>query len=311
MSKKFTTEEFIEKARKVHGDKYDYSKVEYIDSVTKVNIICPLHGEFMQAPTEHLRGRECKECAKIKGAKAHTKNTEQFVNQSIQIHGHKYDYSKVKYKNVETEVCIICPKHGEFWQIPHNHLSGCGCKKCRTEKIIQSRLSNTEDFIVKANKIHNKRYDYSKVCYTYSNKKVCIICHLHGEFWQTPNTHLRGNGCPFCNVSHLENSVKVLLESNNISFESQKRFEWLGLQALDFYIPSKNIAIECQGIQHFEVTKHFGGEKKFFETQNRDQNKLSLCQKHNIKLLYYADYKYDFPYEVITDKDELLMRIKE
>ena len=134
-----TVQEFTEKAKKVHGDKYDYSKVEYINNKTKVCIICPEHGEFWQTPDSHLRGRGCRQCS-IKSMKDKQRlSTEDFIEKAKEIHGNKYDYSKVDYVNSQTKVCIICPKHGEFWQTPLNHLKGKGCPDCYGNKKFQNR----------------------------------------------------------------------------------------------------------------------------------------------------------------------------
>lgn len=130
MSKKLTTEEFIQKARQVHGDKYDYSKTQYINARTKLEIICPKHGSFWQTPDNHLYHKKCSACAleENRGTK------EQFIEKARRIHGNKYDYSKIEYVNSNTPICIVCPEHGEFWQKPHNHLVGKGCRKCRNSK---------------------------------------------------------------------------------------------------------------------------------------------------------------------------------
>ncbi len=130
MSKKITTEEFIERAKSVHGEKYDYSKTEYIDSKTKVCIICPIHGEFWQIPFGHLNGANCPICNSKK-----KQTQEEIISRFKHIHEDRYDYSKVKYKNILTDVCIICPKHGEFWQTPHSHLKGSGCPKCDNSEL--------------------------------------------------------------------------------------------------------------------------------------------------------------------------------
>ena len=135
-------EEFIEKARKVHGDKYDYSKVVYKNAITKVCIICPEHGEFWQEAYSHTKGCKCQACA---GSKKLT--TEEFIEKARKVHGDKYDYSKVEYKNNRTPICIICPEHGEFWQLPINHLKGCGCKHCKGKRITEKKLLTTEEFI--------------------------------------------------------------------------------------------------------------------------------------------------------------------
>lgn len=188
--KKF--EKFIEKATKVHNFKYEYNKVKYIDSKTKVCIVCPEHGEFWQTPAAHVRGNKCPKCANLDRGNSKRWDNNRFIQESRKIHGDKYDYSMVEYKNSMEKVCIICPEHGEFWQEPHNHIKFQGCPKCVGKNLTQSEI------IDNFNKIHGKKYDYSKVKYINSKTKVCIICPEHGEFWQTPAKHLSGQGCGKC-----------------------------------------------------------------------------------------------------------------
>ena len=195
--KKKNIEEFISKAREVHKDHYDYSKAVYCGALKKICVICPEHGEFWITPANHLSGQGCKICGLIERSKKRKKSIEQFIKESRTVHGDKYDYSKVKYHNIDKKVCIICPEHGEFWQTPYHHLNGCGCPKC------VGQGKTTEDVVEEFKKIHGDKYDYSKVEYTNSLKKVCIICPEHGEFWQSPTNHLNGCGCPKCsNVKH-------------------------------------------------------------------------------------------------------------
>lgn len=123
---------------------------------------------------------------------------EVFVNKAKDTHKDKYDYSKVEYVNNYTKVCIICPIHGEFWQKPHNHLNGKGCRECAYAQTSKRCRYSTKDFIRKAKEIHGDKYDYSKVEYTRNIDKVRIKCSIHGEFWQTPNDHIDGCGCPEC-----------------------------------------------------------------------------------------------------------------
>lgn len=187
-----TKENFILRAREIHGDKYDYSKVEYVDYNTPVCIICPKHGETWQTPKYHINGAGCRECGVEAVLNAHTYTFEYFLEKAHEVHGDKYDYSKVEYVDTKTKVCIICPEHGEFWQTPGSHIKGTGCPKC------YGRNKTTEEFIQEARKVHGDKYDYSKVEYTKARDKVCIICPKHGEFWQTPYSHLKGSGCPKC-----------------------------------------------------------------------------------------------------------------
>ena len=304
MPKKKTKEEFIKDARKKHGDKYDYSNVEYVNNATKICIKCPKHGEFWQTPISHLRSCGCPRCG---GTGVLTK--EEFIKKAKEIHGDKYDYSKVNYVNAHTKVCIICGEHGEFWQYPADHTNGHGCPKCGDENSREKRSSTKEKFIKKANETHKGKYDYSQVKYVNCDTKVCIICHEHGEFKQTPDNHLQGHGCPKCNLSHLERSVMNYLDDMGITYDYQKRFNWLGKQSLDFYLPDYNVGIECQGGQHFFPVERFGGDKTFKQTLQRDKRKKALCEKHGVKLLYFGNIpNYDtFLGEVVHDDVQYLI----
>ena len=128
--KRSTTDDFIKKAREVHGDKYDYSKVNYVKNSTKVCIICPEHGEFWQIPSNHLKGFGCPKCTNN-----HHYTTEEWIQNAKEVHGDRYDYSKVNYTNRKAKVCIICPEHGEFWQRGGDHLNGQGCPGCTGKNI--------------------------------------------------------------------------------------------------------------------------------------------------------------------------------
>lgn len=171
------------------------------------------------------------------------------------------------------------------------------------------KKKSLEEAIKDFKHVHGSKYDYSNVEYNGTHNKVCIICTKHGEYWQTPQKHLMGRGCPKCNTSKLEQTIKNLLKENNIAFEEQKHFKWLGKQSLDFYLPKQRIAIECQGIQHFEERKYFGGFIGLKNTIKRDKHKLELCIANNVKIIYYANYYYNFPYNVITNTVELLKEI--
>jgi hypothetical protein len=121
---KHTNLSFIQKSIEKHGNKYDYSLVNYINNRTKVRIICPLHGEFEQNPYDHSTGIGCLKCSgKFKFT------NEIFIKKSIEKHGNKYDYSLVEYINSVKKVKILCPIHGEFNQSPNCHMGGKGCKK--------------------------------------------------------------------------------------------------------------------------------------------------------------------------------------
>lgn len=207
-TKKHTNDSFIESARKVHGDRYDYSKVVYNGNKEKVCIVCPEHGEFWQDPHNHLKGKGCPKCGETIN-KPTKYTTESFISAANDVHGNKYDYSCSEYVDMNTKLKIVCPDHGEFWQIPYLHLRGSMCPLCAKEVTGKRRRLTKEEFIKRANIIHGNKYDYSKVDYKTEKHKVCIICPEHGEFWQTPDKHLRGNGCPKCVYPYSKAEIEI------------------------------------------------------------------------------------------------------
>lgn len=206
--RKLTTEEFIEKARKVHGDKYDYSKSVYINAVTPVTITCPIHGDFQQTPNSHLSGRNCPKCTQnIK------RTNEEFIEEARKVHGNRYDYSKVNYINNSSKVCIICPEHGEFWQIARNHLYGDDCPKCAVKDRSKKNRWDTQKFIEKARIVHGDKYDYSMVEYKGCYDKVIVRCPIHGYFEITPSAHINGRqGCPKCGRIRSNDAKKLTVD---------------------------------------------------------------------------------------------------
>ena len=282
---KYNTQDFIEKSNIIHSNKYDYSKSVYEKSNKKVCIICPEHGEFWQTPGNHLNGQGCPKCV------GKNKNTQSFIEESNKIHSNKYDYSKVKYNGIFDKVCIICPEHGEFWQRPHEHLRGYGCKKCAYTRIQKITTECSENFEQKSMKIHGNKYDYSKVDYKNAITKVCIICPEHGEFWQTPNKHLQGQGCPKCRESNLEEKIRVCLEKHNIMYQQEKRFKDYN-RRFDFYLPKYNMVIECQGIQHFETVDIFT-KYTLEEVVAHDKEKFLWCKTNGIQTLYFTNINFE------------------
>ena len=209
MQNKLKTEKFIQRAIKVHGDKYDYSLVDYIRSDNKIKIICKEHGIFEQIPNDHITGHGCKQCAIKKCSSQNSSNTLEFIEETIKLHGDRYDYSLVEYTNSQNKVKIICKEHGIFEQIPARHLSKSGCPTCNGNKKM-----DTETFIKKSFSIHGDKYDYTLVEYTNCINKVGIICKEHGVFYQSPHKHLLKQGCPTCSTKLIGNRLR----SNNDEF---------------------------------------------------------------------------------------------
>lgn len=282
---------FIEKSKVIHNNKYIYSNVYYENSGKKVCIICPDHGEFLVTPTNHMHGVDCPKCAVEKLKEINNKKKEDFakffIEQSKEIHGNKYIYDKVVYTGNEKKVIITCPIHGDFEQTPHAHLYGHGCPKCGFKQKGESTRMSQEEFLERVKEVHkNKGYDFSKVVYRTTNDKVTVVCPKHGEFSTKAVYLLRGYGCPICKMPKLEIAVLNSLIENKIKHARQKRFKsWLGGQSLDFFIPEKNIAIECQGLQHFKNERRY---KKLEEVQERDERKKRLCIENGVHLIYYV-----------------------
>lgn len=196
---------FINKAQNTHGNKFDYSLVDYVNSSTKIKIICPMHGVFEQLPAEHVRGRGCHQC--------HLDGPRNFLEKAKKKHGDRYDYSNIQYVNCSTPVEIICRKHGVFYQTPVGHIAGYGCQKCGRENVVNCLSYNTNKFIINAKTIHGNRYDYSKVKYINCHTKVIIGCDEHGQFLMAPRNHVnQKQGCPKCAIIHVHNEIRLTNE---------------------------------------------------------------------------------------------------
>ena len=312
-TKKSSTKEFIKKANFVHQNFFSYDKCVYKGASKKLIVTCPIHGDFEVKANNHLSGQNCYKCRlenikheikKLPTINKSTKKltTEMFKEKFFDKFGNKYNLDKVVYINNRTYITVTCPIHGDFQITPQKLLSGRGCSKCS-----RNYKYTTEEFVEISNKIHNNKFLYDKTEYISTHKNVLIKCLIHGYFKQTPSNHLKGQGCPYCRESLLENEIETLLKSYHIKYERQKRFNWLGKQSLDFYLPEYNIGIECQGIQHFKPVDFFGGLKSFAIQLERDDKKNNKCNENNIQIFYYSDKQYNN--EIITNKQVLIEKI--
>lgn len=290
MPKKFTHEDFLEQVKREHPNLEVLS--EYNGNKNYVTVRCKIHDyTFNTKPNWLHHGAGCQKCYDERRGKTLKKSQEQFIKELEEIYAGKgYDFSKVVYDGNKKKVCIICPKHGEFWVTPNKIITrhDC-CPKCSAELNGLSKRLTNESFIKKARNVHGDLYDYSLVKYVTTDTPVRIICKKHGVFEQTPEIHLNGCGCQKCNMSHLEKDLMNFLEENGIEYEWQKKFKWLGKKSLDFYIPSKKIAIECQGMQHFISVEHFGDTCGFADRVKSDIAKNVECEEHGIKIIYLVE----------------------
>ena len=287
------TKEFIERAKKIHGDEYTYDHTEFVDWDTKVIVTCKIHGDFEISPRHHIyRKHGCKECRGRHISEAKRYSQEEIIRMSKEIHGDKYGYDKLVYNGIDEDVEIICPKHGSFWQTPYNHIhKKCGCSKCRYDMLSEKFRLSIDKLLENFKEKHGDRYTYPYLDKEFENNRseITIICPEHGEFKQKVLKHLLGHGCQICSQSHLEQEIATFLDKHSIEYTRQQKFNWLKLNkpmSLDFYLPKYNIAIECQGIQHFKPIDYFGGEKAFKHQVKKDLLKKKLCEEHNIKIAY-------------------------
>lgn len=190
MPAKKTTKEFVKDARKVHGDRYDYSRVRYRNSRDRVTIVCRVHGEFCQQPTSHVSGKGCLLC----GGRQKLTDTE-FRKRFKEMHGDSYGYEKSDFLGVDKKIVITCKAHGDFEMKPSEHLRGWGCTVCQFEKRKPRLLS---EWLEKARKQHGDLYNYDKVAFVDNREKVIVTCKKHGDFRQVSSHHVRGRGCPRC-----------------------------------------------------------------------------------------------------------------
>jgi very-short-patch-repair endonuclease/phage FluMu protein Com len=301
MSKKLTQQEFVQKASKIHNNRYNYSKTVYVSSGLKVKIECPVHGIFLQTAADHVYGEYgCPKCkfehiSKIRVEKA----KHSFIEKANRIHNNKFDYSNVEYTNAKKHVKIICIIHGAFIQTPNVHLRGVGCAQCKRITLSTLKLNNQNDVIKSFKKVHKNKFDYSKVLYTGYNNNVEIICPTHGIFNQCPASHLNGSGCLKCS-STISKSEQVIIDwllKSKIDFVTNKTFNDLRGQSknsrlrFDFWLSERQTLIEYDGEHHFYPVRSRGlktmadAEHRHLIFKQNDRKKNRYAKKKGYRLI--------------------------
>lgn len=274
----------------VHQNRYSYERYEYSGSERLAIFICPEHGEFKQNPYSHAKGHGCMLCAARD--RAARSNTTEFAEKAQEVHGDRYDYSGVEYENARTKVIIRCPDHGEFQQTPDAHLRGQGCPSCGNIQKGLSKRATTETFIEKAQNTLDVEYDYSMVDYTTAVEKIAIRCPEGHVFYQQPNNHLTGYGCPVCQISPLH---KHLLD--NLGGESNKRGLLDNGQELDLWFPEEGVAFEVNGV-YWHSSLH--------KPRLYHQEKTEAAHRAGIKLYHtWYDQETDFDLVLSWAKNKL------
>lgn len=276
-----TLEGFLELSRTKHGRRYGYNKVVFKNSTTKVEIVCRVHGPFMQEPYRHYHeGKGCRKCFLERPGYS----TEEYVKLAKKVHGNRYDYSSIKYKHSQKKITITCKNHGPFKQNPRSHLDGHGCNDC-------FMLRNRKDkahWLKRAVAIHGNRYEYNKVVYTLSTNKVIVVCRQHGDFKVQANAHIAmRSGCPKCNESKGETRIRNFLEKHGIQFVQEYRIEPYSFR-YDFYLPTLNLLIEFHGRQHYMPIPVFGGDTGYKKTVKRDKAKRELAKRGEYKMATFS-----------------------
>lgn len=287
-----SVEAFIKKAKSIHGNKYNYDKVEYINNHKKIIIGCNAgHPDFEKTPANHTHKSKPQGCPECSGRVLWTK--ERFIREATNIHHIKvprYDYSKVNFINSSKKVIIICKEHGEFEQTPQKHLDGQKCKKCSANIVANKNRLTTAEFIKKANKVHSNSYDYSKTEYLNNYSKVCITCEYHGDFCQNPSSHLQGSGCPICKLPKGEQKIAAYLENKKIEFIQQFKFPKSRL-SYDFMFEKngKKYLVEYNGEHHYKPIKYSKNdsksEDKFRYRIEKDKQKEILAIENKYTLI--------------------------
>jgi hypothetical protein len=305
MGRRLIEEEIILKFKEIHGQKYDYSKVCYKGDSNKVIIVCKEHGEFKQRPGSHIRQKQgCPRCRV--GGGQNKLSQQEVVTKIKEVWGEDYfDFSLTTYKNAHQKITLKCNKHDRTFSTHVRSLLklGIGCSECNNEKFYIKHTKKHQDLFIKESiKVHGKgAYDYTKVSYINSNTPVVLICTRHGEFKQLPVVHKNmRSGCPVCKSSKGERAIYNYLTNLNIKFIPQHQIYYKNsFHYFDAFVPSRNLLIEYNGKQHYEVITWTSSmtpeeaEERFAYQQNRDYLKREYCKISNTRLLEisYEDYE--------------------
>ena len=294
MPTKLTNETFIDKSTKIHGNKYDYTLVNYQNAFKQVEIICQEHGSFYQTPRDHLQKCGCPLCAKDKLGNQRRKSEDAILKEFFSVHGDKYDYSNMHYKKGDANIEVICKKHGAFFPTALNHLKGSGCPLCYRS------LHTLNGFIERASSIHGGKYDYSLVpdAHLKHSQRLLIICPSHGIFEQSKRAHLMGHGCTSCR-HYRSKAEKEWLKSLNITDLKHSYIIPKLKFNVDGYSPSTNTVYEFYGdfwhanpsvfnqlIKHPKLKGTYGDV--YFRTMERER-KITQAG-YNIVTIWESDW---------------------
>jgi len=299
-SQRHTTYDFIDKALRIHGSRYDYSLSDYSGWDSKLKIICSKHGEFEQIAGTHLSGGGCIYCGFEATKEKQTKTTEQFITDAVKVHSSLYNYSLVVYTGSNDPVTIVCPTHGEFEQLPTVHLTGAGCRTCGFTRSREAKTFSQEDFLKKACEHHNEKYDYSKTVYTLAQNYVTITCPTHGDFEQIANSHMIGMGCRKCagitiGEHHRLSNAEFIIKAKEVHADKDD------YSLVDYKSAKEKVKIICSthGVFEQAPTGHlYGGctlcanEQKGLKQRRSNDDFIKIAKEVHGDLYDYSETKY-------------------
>ena len=298
-----TTKEFINKCKRLFGDVFDFDKTVYVDRDTGLTLSCKIcKCDFLCKPVYLYSYKGCPVCTRKKKSLLMTKSNESFIEEAKLLHNNKYSYSKVNYVSVNSPVIITCNECGnEFKQKPKHHLYGFGgCKRCNNKIQSHRRMLGAKEFTKRSVVVHGQSYSYDGLSYKNAKTNVEILCKNCKEiFWQRPDVHLIGGGCPRCKQSLGERKVEAYLSLRNVKYERNKTFsecKSIRMLRFDFYLPELSTIIEYDGVQHFYPTR-FGNMSendavsKFVIQKENDKKKDEFVSKFSIMMVRIPYYK--------------------
>lgn len=297
--------DFLQRALEVHGDKYDYSHVQYERAHGPVEIICPQHGSFWQSRVNHLNGQGCPQCGLEAGVEKQRMTLPEFTERAREVHGSKYSYDQTDFRSVNDKTTIFCPEHGAFLQTAAKHMGGQGCPSCANRDMDLSK------FVERAKEVHDDRYEYSKSEYLGARKKILVTCPEHGDFEQVVHAHLAGGGCPLCVDAMNSKGVQRItawLEARSIHFVREMTFDDLRSEKnevyrlrCDFFLPEHDAIIEFDGQQHFLPNSLWGGEEGFRVLKANDEKKNKWANEKGYRMVRIR-------FDQIEETDEILSK---
>ena len=295
-SKTNSQEKILEKIREIHGTTYDLSRVEYVAMKKPIIIGCEKHGWQTVLPNTIVYGKSgCTHCGRDRSEAAKFRTFESVIKQAKEVHGDLYNYDKISnYKDKKTKYILTCKNHGDFEQTIDGHLSGKGCNKCGIiNGGIKSRLTQ-EEVLRRCVETHGDKYDYSLVEYKTDRDNIKIVCSKHGIFNQTAVNHYKGSGCPKCagKISKAELEIQEFISQYVEIIKGNRKITGDGKE-IDIYIPSKNIAIEYNGL-------YFHSDK--FQETNYHLDKTKKCEEKGIKLIHIFEDEWEYKKEIVKSR---------